>query len=173
MQSLRPFPPPPGALGAASAGLALEEDKAAVSVLAEPPEVRVVVVVAGDSGAMADACGAGAPIIAAGVAAGGAGGTGMVNAALMLEAGTAVVAAEVVGLVAAGTVTANGLNVEERVGAGEAGLIAPRASRPWPPPAEAVPCMANEVSAATSAIDQDFLMSMTLRVSRSHAAHVK
>src|ERR1700760_3503610 len=123
MQSLSPFPPPPGALGAASAGLPLE-DEAAVSVLAEPPEVRIVVVVAGDSGAMPAACGAGAPITAAGVAAGGAGGTGIVSAALMLEEGTEVVAAEVVGPNSAGTVTANGLIVEEAVGAGVTGLIA-------------------------------------------------
>ena len=51
MQSLRLFPPPPGALGAASLGLPLPGDSAKLLAPVEPPEENCVCS-CGDSGAI-------------------------------------------------------------------------------------------------------------------------
>ena len=94
MQSCKVLPPPPATLGAASVELVLEPaGEAILSVLAEPPAVRIVVVTDGDNGARACAWGAGAPTADAGVGAAAVGGAGRAVAALILVTGMDAVAA--------------------------------------------------------------------------------
>ena len=78
MQSAKVLPPPPGALGADSLGLADEEpgDSARLLAPGEPPPVANCVDSCGESGAKAGAWGAGAPIMDCGVEVLGVTGTG-------------------------------------------------------------------------------------------------
>ena len=78
MQSAKVLPPPPGALGAYSLGLADEEpgDSARLLAPGEPPPVANCVDSCGESGANAGAWGAGAPIMDCGVEVLGVTGTG-------------------------------------------------------------------------------------------------
>jgi hypothetical protein len=97
MQACSVSPPPPGALGADSLGLALEAGKAdavdvdavAVSVLAVPPLDSMMAAGAGDSGAMLAGWGAGVPM-----ADGGSAPEGIAVLGVVAEAAAAAAAAD-------------------------------------------------------------------------------